>query len=184
MSLRRPRSAAIFAVTAALAALPLAGCSLKRELKTGREGQGIKVGGVTYNVYITRQLNPHDAEDSAYMAGENGDVPGYYFYGVFLTACNDNEHGPPLTPTTNFSIRDTQGDRFLPLSLPKTNVFAYRPKPLAKKSCIPSAGSLAATSPTAGALLVFKVPVIAVENRPLEFEIEGGGQSHRVELDI
>lgn len=184
MSLRRPRSAAIVAVTAAVAALPLSGCSLKQEHETGREGQGLRVAGVTYNVYITRQLNPHDAEDSAYMAGENGDVPGYYFYGVFLTACNNNDHGPRLTPTTNFSIRDTQGDRFLPLSLPKTNIFAYRPKPLAKKSCVPSAGSIAATSPTAGALLVFKVPVIAVENRPLELEIEYEGETGTIVLDI
>ena len=66
----------------------MTGCG-KRELKTGREGQGIKVAGVTYNVYITRQLNPRDAEDSAYTAGQNADQPGYYFYGVFLTACND-----------------------------------------------------------------------------------------------
>jgi hypothetical protein len=167
-----------------MAVLPLTGCSLKRELKTGREGQGIKVGGVTYNVYITRQLNPHDAEDSTYTQGENADVPGFYLYGVFLTACNDNDNGPRLTPTTDFSIQDTQGDRFLPLTLPKTNIFAYRPKPLAKKSCVPSAGSIAATSPTAGALLIFKVPVIAVENRPLKLEIRSGAESHKVELDI
>ena len=162
----------------------MTGCG-KRELKTGREGQGIKVGGVTYNVYITRQLNPHDAEDSAYTAGVRTDQPGYYFYGVFLTACNENDNGGVrVTPTTNVAIRDTQGDRFTPLALPRSNIFAYRAKPLAKKSCLPPAGSIAAAGPTAGALLIFKVPVIAVENRPLELEIRSGGQSHRVELDI
>jgi hypothetical protein len=183
MTLRRPRSAAIACVLAALAGGAVTGCS-KRETKTGREGQGIKVAGVTYNVYITRQLNPHDAEDSAYTAGQKADQPGYYFYGVFLTACNENTNGTIVTPTSTFSIRDTQGDRFTPLPLPRTNVFAYRPKPLAKKSCVPAAGTIAATGPTAGALLVFKVPVIAVENRPLELEIQSGSQSHRIELDI
>src|SRR3989441_8778874 len=113
MSLRRPRSAAIACALAALAGAAVTGCG-KRELKTGREGQGIKVAGVTYNVYITRQLNPHDAEDSAYTAGQNADQPGYYFYGVFLTACNENTNGVKLTPTTNFSIRDNQGNRFVP----------------------------------------------------------------------
>jgi hypothetical protein len=183
MSPRRPRSAAIVCAVAALAAVAMTGCG-KIEHKVGREGQGIRVGGVTYNVYITRQLNARDAEDSAYVQGENADVPGYYFYGVFLTACNENDHGPKLTPTTNFVIRDTQGDRFLPLNLPKTNIFAYRAKPLAKHSCVPAVGTIAATAPTSGALLIFKVPVIAVENRPLELQIRAGGESHRIELDI
>jgi hypothetical protein len=183
MSLRRPGSAAIVCAACAIAALAMTGCH-KRESTIGREGQGIKVAGVTYNVYITRQLNPSDAEDSAYMAGEKADVPGYYFYGVFLTACNENEHGSKLLPTTNFTINDTQGDRFTPLALPETNVFAYRPKPLAKNSCVPPVGSIAASGPTAGALLVFKVPVAAVENRPLELEIQAQGKSHLVTLDI
>ena len=161
----------------------MTGCG-KVEHKIGREGQGIRVGGVTYNVYITRQLNPFDAEDSAYTQGEKADVPGYYFYGVFLTACNENDHGSRLMPTSNFAIRDSQGDRFMPLSLPKTNIFAYRPKPLAKKSCVPPVGSIAATAPSSGALLIFKVPVVAVENRPLELQIQAGGESHRIELDI
>ena len=93
MTPRRLRSAAIVCAIALLAGGALSGCG-KRELKTGREGQGIKVGGVTYNVYITRQLNPRDAEDSAYTAGIRTDQPGYYFYGVFLTASED----APLTP--------------------------------------------------------------------------------------
>jgi hypothetical protein len=183
MSLRRPRSAAIACVLAALAGGALTGCK-KHTLGVNREGQGIKVAGVTYNVYITRQLNPHDAEDSAYTAGQRADQPGFYFYGVFLTACNEKTDGSVLTPTDDFAIRDTQGDRFSPLALPPTNVFAYRPKALAKKSCVPARGTIAATGPTAGALLIFRVPITAVENRPLELEITGGGQSKKIELDI
>jgi hypothetical protein len=183
MTLRRPRSAAIACALAVVAAGALTGCG-KRETKVAREGQGVKVGGVTYNVYITRQLNPHDAEDSAYTTGTRAEQPGYYFYGVFLTACNENTNGVKVVPTTRFAIRDTQGDRFLPLPLPRTNAFAYRPKVLAKKSCVPAAGSVASAGPTAGAMLMFKVPIIAVENRPLELEIRSPGHSHRVELDI
>jgi hypothetical protein len=182
MSPRRLRSAAIACVLALVATGGITGCS-KRKLDVPREGQGIKVAGVTYNVYITRQLNPHDAEDSAYTAGQNADQPGYYFYGVFLTACNENDSGF-VTPTTTFAIRDTQGNRYTPLPLPNTNVFAYKPKRLAKKSCVPSRGTIAASGPTGGALLIFKVPKQAVENRPLELEIDADGKSDRIELDI
>jgi hypothetical protein len=168
---------------AAVVSVATTGCK-KRELPVPREGQGVKVAGVTYNVYITRQLNPHDAEDSAYTAGSKTEQAGYYFYGVFLTACNENTNGVRLTPTADFSIHDTQGNQFRPLVLPRTNVFAYRPKLLAKKSCVPEAGSLAASGPTAGALLVFRVPVTTVENRPLDLEIKSGTKSERVELDI
>jgi hypothetical protein len=183
MSLRRPRSAAIACALAALAAVAVTGCK-KNELATPREGQGIEVGGVTYNVYITRQLNPHDAEDQAYTAGEKVEQPGFYFYGVFLTACNESGSGNVVTPTSDFAIRDNQGNRFAPLPQPQTNVFAYRPKQLAKKSCVPPVGTIAATGPTAGALLVFKVPVASVENRPLELEIRSGTHEDRIELDI
>src|SRR2546423_1739522 len=155
MTPRRVRSAAIACVLALLGGGAMSGCG-KRTLKPGREGQGIKVDGVTYNVYITRQLNPHDAEDSAYTTGIRAEQPGYYLYGVFLTACNENDtKNLKLTPTTNLTIRDTQGDRFTPLALPRTNVFAYRAKPLARKSCLPPAGTIAASGPTAGALLIF-----------------------------
>jgi hypothetical protein len=183
MSPRRPRSAAIACALAAMATVFVTGCK-KHELETPREGQGVELGPVTYNVYITRQLNSHDAEDQTYSAGTKTDQPGYYFYGVFLTACNERGEGGKVVPATKFAIRDNQGDRFGPESLPKSNAFAYRPKPLAKKSCVPPAGSIAATGPTAGALLIFKVPVAAVENRPLELEISQGGKSQRVELDI
>jgi hypothetical protein len=182
MSPRRLRSAAIACALALVASGAMTGCH-KREMKTAREGQGVRVAGVTYNVYITRQLNPRDAEDSAYTQGQNADQPGFYFYGVFLTACNENDSGI-VTPTTSFAIRDTQGNRFTPLRLPLTNVFAYRPKPLAHKSCVPARGTIAAIGPTAGALLIFKVPKQSVENRPLDLQITAAGQSRRIELDI
>src|SRR4051812_2593892 len=183
MTPRRLRSAAIACAVAVLAGGAMTGCG-KRELKTGREGQGIRVGGVTYNVYITRQLNPHDAEDSTYTAGIRAEQPGFYFYGVFLTACNENDSGGEGFPPRDITIKDNAGDRFVPLPLPRTNPFAYGVKPLAKQSCVPPAGSIASSAPTAGALLIFKLPVRAAEDRPLELEIQGGGQSHRVELDI
>ena len=36
----------------------------------------------------------------------------------------------------------------------------------------------------AGALLVFRIPVAATENRPLELHVSAGGQTQKFELDI
>jgi hypothetical protein len=68
--------------------------------------------------------------------------------------------------------------------LPPTNVFAYRARPLEKGDCIPASGSAASTAPTSGALLVFRLPVAATENRPLELSISVGGETRKFELDI
>ena len=51
--------------------------------------------------------------------------------------------------------------------------------------CIPEAGSVAQLGPTAGSMLLFKLPLENTENRPLELEIEGeGDEALTFELDI
>ena len=145
------------------------------------------VAGLSYNVYITRELNLRDAEDHGYYQGREA-PPGFALYGVFLTVCNDG-HGF-RAPLTTFTIEDTQGNRFHPLPLPRNNIFAYRPHRLSHAACIPQTGSPAFSAPTGGALLLFEFPLSALENRPLELLIEGRTspsapvQTKRVELDI
>ena len=51
------------------------------------------------------------------------------------------------------------------------------------KECIPQAGSVAQQNSAAGALLIYKIPVEDLENRPLELEIEGGFDIQRGERD-
>jgi hypothetical protein len=176
-------------VMAALLAVVVAGCgSNPRENNAGREGAPEKVGKVEYNVYITRELNLKDVEDSGYYQGPEA-PPGFALYGVFLTACNQGSGS--VQPAGDFSVIDSQGNRFKPLPLPLTNMFAYHPHPLTHQNCIPTIGSVAADSPTNGSLLVFKLPLTTLENRPLDLEIvsapdPGSGQTEtgRVELDI
>src|ERR1700712_5032553 len=170
MVLRRSTSAALMCV-AALAFL--AGCgSSPRENGAGREGAPEKVGKIEYNVYITRELNLKDAEDSGYYKGPEA-PPGFALYGVFLTACNPATSAatPNIAAASDFSILDSQGNRFKPLPVPITNIFAYHAVPLKHKACIPKIGSLASSAPTNGALLVFKLPLTTLENRPLDLEI-------------
>src|SRR4051812_49984973 len=99
MALRRSTSAA-FSCVACLLVLLLAGCGDNpRENEASREGLPERIGGIDYNVYITRELNLRDVEDSGYYQGPEA-PPGFALYGVFPTACQPEEssaapHAPP-----------------------------------------------------------------------------------------
>ena len=146
-----------------------------------REGLAIEMGGVDYNVFITRQLNPEITPDDAYVAEDP--PPGETLYGVFIEVCNVSDD--QRTPTDEFVILDNQGNRFEPKELPEDNQFAYQAVPLDPEECIPEAGSVAQLGPTAGSMLLFELPLQTTENRPLELEVEGEGDERLTfELDI
>ena len=176
-------------IACALLALVVAGCGEKGEDKDPvREGIAVDLGGLDYNVFITRQLNLQDPEDKGYTELPPA-PPGSTYYGVFIQACNEGD--TTLTPASDFAIVDTQGEEFEPLELEEGNPFAYEPTPIESDECTPEAGSVAAQGPTGGSLLVFEIPLEATENRPLELEVfqgidpETAGPKHvTFELDI
>jgi hypothetical protein len=170
----------------------LVGCENVREHNAAREGLPDEIGHLEYNVYITRELNLQDVEDKGYYKGPEA-PPGFSLYGVWLTVCNPNEQAGTTawTAASRFRIEDSLGNSYDPIPLPADNVFAYHARSLGHKACIPEAGSLAAASPTNGSLLIFKLPLDALENRPLDLIIDspplGDGQQRdegRVELDV
>jgi hypothetical protein len=163
--LTRPFAVIACSLTVA-AGLVATGCG--EEGDVFREGLAEPLGGLTYNVYITRQLNLRDPEDRGYFQGPD---PGRQFgyYGVFIEVCNDSEES--RSAAADFKIVDTQGNEYLPIELPEQNLFAYRPRSVPPNECIPETGSTADTAPTGGALLLFKLSTQTVENRPLELEI-------------
>jgi hypothetical protein len=188
MPARRTRRAAILCALAA--GLAVSGCSSGREGGAGREGLPEDLGHLTYNVYITRELNLRDPEDAGYFQGPEAGR-GFAYYGVFLTACNDANNGPSYQASSNFKIIDTNGDVFRPTPLPLSNVWAYHAKRLKHQACIPQAGSLASSGPTEGSMLLFKVPVAALEDRPFDLYIQsppdpatGSVHTKKIELDI
>jgi hypothetical protein len=147
-----------------------------------REGLALPLDGVDYNVFITRQLNPAIPADDAYFEGPEP-APDETLYGIFLQACNNSEEAHQTVDS--FTVVDNQGNEFEPEELPEDNKFAYAPAELDPKECIPQAGSVAQLGPTAGSMLLFRLPLQNTENRPLELELQGEGDEHLTfELDI
>jgi hypothetical protein len=185
MGLRRLLVGLACAATAA----SLSGCFLRpEEEETHREGLDVRVGGIDYTVFITRELNPSLPDDSGYWQGPEA-KPGFALYGVFLQACNRSDDDDDLADaayaaTDEFVVVDTQGNEYEPLEPDEENVFHYRARSLEPGECIPEVGSLAQQGPTAGAMLAFEFPLEAGENRPLELEIHAGVEEGLVELDL
>jgi hypothetical protein len=147
-----------------------------------REGLALELGGVDYNVFITRQLNTAVPPDDAYFDGPEAEQ-GETLYGVFIQVCNQSKDAQETVDT--FRIKDNQGNEFEPEALPEDNKFAYHPGELLPKECIPEAGSVAQLGPTAGSMLLFRLPLANTEYRPLELEIHGQGEDHLTfRLDI
>jgi hypothetical protein len=147
-----------------------------------REGLAIEVGGINYNVFITRQLNLEIPPDKDYYHGPAA-KPGNALYGVFVQACNISEN-EDRTTTEDFVVEDNQGTEFEPIELEEDNAFAYRRVKLQGNECLPEEGSVAQQGPTAGSMLLFDFPLENTENRPLELIVSGGGETKHFELDI
>jgi hypothetical protein len=134
-----------------------------------REGLSLDLAGIDYNVFITRELNPQIPPDSGYYKGPLA-KKGEALYGVFLQACNNGKH--PLPTASSFTVVDNQGNEFHPTPLPADNDFAYQPTRLDAHECEPESGSVAQLGPTAGSMLLFRLPISNTDNRPLELEVQ------------
>jgi hypothetical protein len=181
MRLRRLTVAAC--VLAAAAPLGLAACGDEHPGvdEPAREGLALELDGITYNVFITRQLNPRVPPDGAYVTDDA--PPGETLYGVFIQVCNHSDEAHETV--SDFLVKDNQENEFEPEELPADNAFAYSPRTLDPDECIPEAGSVAQLGPTAGSMLLFQLPLQTTENRPLELEMEGeSGETLTFELDI
>jgi hypothetical protein len=186
MPARMPRRLLTLLCLAALAA-GLAACGNK-DTKLGvdeaaSEGLALGLDGIDYNVFITRELNPRITPDKSYV--EPGTEPDatHTLYGVFIQVCNRSNDSHQTAD--RFKIVDAQGNEYEPESLPESNDFAYNARVLAPNECIPENGSVAQLGPTAGSMILFRLPLANTEFRPLELEIEGPSGGHLTyKLDI
>jgi hypothetical protein len=186
MPARMPRRLLMLLCLAVIAA-GAAGCGTKDTEQgvdeAAREGLALPLDGIDYNVFITRELNPRITPDKSYVQPGTSPDATHTLYGVFLQACNRGKESSQAAE--RFKIVDSQGNEFEPEPLPESNEFSYQPQVLAPHECIPEIGSVAQLGPTAGSMLLFRLPLANTEYRPLELEIEGPGGGHLTfDLDI
>jgi hypothetical protein len=183
------RRAALLLVS--LAAVALSGCGNKVDTAIIAETEGIYVGvdDLTYQVQISRILNPASPEDAAYLKGipedEAEPAEDEVWFGVFMRV--ENETDQVHEAVEAFKITDTQEEVFEPVELdPEVNVFAYEPRAVPPGELIPVVDSPAYDNTIRGSLILFKMKVESLGNRPLEFEIESseGGDNAVVDLDV
>src|SRR5919197_2857665 len=173
-----------------IAALAVGACGDKQEitLHGDTEGTYIDVGGLKYQVQISRLLNPTDREDEGYLvdlpAGQTLGATDQWF-AIFMRVENDSDKA--ARAATAYDIRDTQDNVYRPIEMGPKNVFAYRSAVLQPKDILPLPSSPAAESTIQGSMLLFKIPVANFQNRPLVLEIHSpnsGQPTGTVDLDV
>jgi hypothetical protein len=157
------------------AALALAGCANKEEVRTVGETEGlyIDIGDLKYQVQVSRIINPSDIEDRHYLTGlPSGTLEpkaDEAWFGVWMRVQNTTSE-KSFDAATDFKIVDTQENTFEPIEL-EGNAFAYAPARLGPNSVLPNSESPPGQGPIQGSLLLFKLTTEALQNRPLEFKI-------------
>ncbi len=186
-----PRLVSLLALClAALAAIAAGGCGNKQETVTLGETEGIyiDVNELTYQIQLSRILQPNDEEDQAYLRGlaEGVDIrPDEVWFGVFLRVENETEE--PHRSADQFEIVDTTEQTYRPVVLDEDeNVFVYRPGTVAPGAVVPGEDTPSFNGPIQGDLILFKLKVATLYNRPLEFRISntGGEDTGIIDIDV
>jgi hypothetical protein len=181
----------------ALALLALAGCgSSHSRVSTGTyAGEGganapyLNVGPLSYEVQLSRQISPFDTEDAAYLQGlttaQSALTPEQEWLAVFLQVYNRTSMAEPAA--TAVTISDTRGNVYSPVVPGAANQFSYRAGTVPGKSTLPTPDSITAAGPTQGALLLYKIQTVSLNNRPLKITIadpEDPAQQATAVLDV
>jgi hypothetical protein len=110
--------AAAFAVTACGEGQHTGG-ALEQNEEAFIEGLAETLDGIDYDVYLTRQLNLQDVEDSGYT-DLDAPPPGSTYYASFMEVCNrsDETH----TSAEEMYVEDSQGEIFKPVDISSAEV--------------------------------------------------------------
>jgi hypothetical protein len=157
--------------------------------ESGANAPYLDIGPLVYEVQLSRELNPYATEDSSYLQGlspaERKLAPGQEWFGVFIQVYNNHQDSMPAA--TDLTITDTQGNRYIPIVPNSTNQFAYRGGSVPGHGRLPILDSVAANGTTQGALLLFKIQIVSLDNRPLKLKIvdpDDAAQIASAELDV
>jgi hypothetical protein len=157
------------------------------QLTSESEGTYVTVDHLRYQVEISRQLNPTDAEDREYLTGidpvEATLKPNEVWFGVFVRISNNAKAGRSIPTASTFSIEDTQSKEYEPITA--ANLIGYEQTSLGPKETFPRGVEVASYAQTQGKLVLFKVTNDTLSNRPLELTITGvSGKPGKVRLDV
>lgn len=170
---RRAPIRLLLAALLASVALVAQGCGNRIAVQTIGETEGIyvEVADLSYQVQLSRILNPADVEDRSYLKGLAPGISapgkGQAWFGVFMRVSNPTSQFK--VPTSSFSIVDTRGGKFTPV--PINNPLTYEPSPLRPGGTFPDPNSIAGQGVVGGGLILFKVGLTSLANRPLELRI-------------
>ena len=177
----RPRVLTFALLLLALVALPvLAGCGDDKETEVN-EGEPLELGDLSYNVQITRFLNPSSTEDATYLEGAPPLKEGEQYLAVFMQIDNDGDD-EAVVPYP-FKIVDTRGNIYVQDRV--ENDFALVPgTPIPPDGTVPGDETAARNSPIEGSMILFRIPETATENRPLQLQVLGSDETGEIELDL
>ena len=84
----------------------------------------------------------------------------------------------------NFEIEDTVGKRYEPVEVGADNVFAYRPLQIPSGGQLPGTDDVANEGVIGGSMLLFKLTLDSIANRPLVLHIKSAGKPPEAEIDL
>jgi hypothetical protein len=175
-------------LTVCVLALAVAGCGRGEGVKTTAETEGLylDIGGLKYQVQLSRYLNPDNIEDRDYLAhlpeGVAEPASDEIWFGVWVRVENTSDE--PREAADTWEIHDTQDNVYRPV--PNDSVFAFEPGVVGPDTVIPRSDSAAGLGPVQGSLLLFKVKIDSLQNRPLELVFSNGpqGETGTYHLDV
>jgi hypothetical protein len=157
--------------------------------ESGANAPYLDVGPLTYEVQLSRQLSPFDTEDASYLHGlsqfQRALSSEQEWFAVFLQVYNYTRASHAAA--SSVTITDTQGHTYAPVVPDQSNQFAYRGGTVEANGRLPVPDSIAADGPTQGSLLLYKIQITALDNRPLKITIVNPGNSSETataELDV
>jgi hypothetical protein len=185
-----PIARRLTAVVGAVAvSVSVSGCFIENRIQhpTSADAEQIYVnaGPLTYQVQLTRELNPFSTEDVGYLSGipTAQSIPGdQLWFAVFLWAKNQTKQSQ--TTASSFQLTDSSGTVYQPVSLPATNPYAWTPQTLQPNGTEPAPDTTASDGPTQGGLLLFKLNDSVFSNRPLTLNIFAGGQAKPTQITL
>src|SRR5207248_1969314 len=157
--------------------------------ESGANAPYLHVGPLVYQAQLSRELNPYDNEDVSYLSGltpaQRALSPSQEWFAVFLQVFNN---GAKLSPaSTNLTVTDTRGNVYSPVIPDQTNLYAFRGGDVPAEGRLPPADSTAATGPTQGSMMLYKIKTESLSNRPLKLTIvdpANAAQKASAELDV